>query len=473
MTDVNGRRPGVADSADTRGKAVRFAWQRDAVEEAMEEPRRSAPPRPRVPRPLSDDRPTTANPSRPYVPVNGSTRPAPPTPSAADTVTPPSDERDDVARQRRERNERAFAVPPPGGRLSHGRGGHLTVRVAIAMTACLLLLGCAFIFGMLANRVGRSDANRSVSADQLAKYHVQQFPLQSAAAVAERFTRLCLNASPATAADRSRQLRAIVSGDVGSSCGWNGRGRIRATDIVWTGQADPMPQQGDHGRYLHMQAALGPDGDLIQFVVPIYVADTVDGTGVRVSGAPGILPGGAAPSPADAISADQSRDTGLAQRLMTNVLPGFFTAWGRSSAADLDRYRTPDATTNVRSGMARILTDPVVQDAVVPLPDEGLGSTHTWQSGDRATVLATVRWDLPGSAQVTLGYRLTMVRNTTTASGWSIRDIAGGLPDSSLSSDLQNGTMPASYSLPHQGGSFVIATDNRYRARAVRPISAQ
>lgn len=334
--------------------------------------------------------------------------------------------------------ESQFAVPPPGGRLSHGRGAHLAVRVAIAFTACLLLLGVTFIVGLFAGRQG-SDDTAGISAGTLNKYHVEQYPLQAAAAVAERYTRLCLNAQPSNADQRSALLQSIVSSNVPNDCGWDGRGTLSATDIAWTGQADPMSQYGAHGRYMHMQASLGDQATPIQFIVPVYVANLKDGTGVRVAGEPGILPAGASPSGPDAVTEnDGSSDTGLAQMLTADVLPGFFSAWASSSSADIDRYRTPDATGNVRNGLSNMLSDPSIQGTNVPLPGSGIGAAHTWRTGDAATVETAVTWKVPGGAHLTLAYRLTMVHTTATATGWSVRDIAGGIPDSDVDNTSGN-----------------------------------
>jgi hypothetical protein len=322
--------------------------------------------------------------------------------------------------------------------LSNGRGGHLAVRVGIAFTACLLLLGITFIVGLFAGRIG-TDKSSGISAGALNNYHVEQYPLQAAAAVAGRYTRLCLNAQPSNADQRSAELQSIVSSNVPNDCGWDGRGTLSATDIAWTGQADPMTQYGSHGRYMHMQASLGDQATPIQLIVPVYVANLKDGTGVRVAGEPGILPASASPSGGDAVTEkDGSSDTGLAQMLTADVLPGFFTAWGSSSSADIDRYRTPDATGNVRNGLSNILSDPNIQGTNVPLPGSGIGAAHTWQTGDAATVESTVTWNVPGGAHITLAYRLTMVHTTATATGWSVRDIAGGIPDSDVDNTSGN-----------------------------------
>jgi hypothetical protein len=297
-----------------------------------------------------------------------------------------------------------------------------------------LLLGFTFIIGLFAGRVG-SGQNDGVSSGQLGEYHVDTFPLQAAAAVAGRYTRLCLNAQPAGADQRSAELQSIVSSSVPSDCGWDGRGTLSATDIAWTGQADPMAQYGSHGRYLHMQAALGDKATPIQLIVPVYVSNLRAGTGVRIAGEPGILPNDAGPSGADSVTEKGgSSDTGLAQMLTADVLPGFFDAWGSSSSADIDRYRTTDATNNVRHGLSDVLSNPQVQATNVPLPGSGIGNTHTWQTGDAATVETTVTWQIPGGSHLTLGYRLTMIRTSTTATGWSVKDIAGGLPDSDVDS---------------------------------------
>ncbi len=384
-------------------------------------------------------RPAPARPAARHVPQAPAAAPGRPT---GTQPAVPAEEMRPSARGRRKRvepqanhgPEAAFSVPPPGGRLSHGRGAHLAVRVAIAFTCCLLLLGFTFIIGLLAGRIG-SDQTDAVSSGQLGDYHVEQFPLQAAAAVAERYTRLCLNAEPSQANQRAAQLQSIVSSNVPNDCGWDGRGSITATDIEWTGQADPMAQYGSHGRYMHMQASLGDAGTSIQFVVPVYVSNLQTGTGVRIAGEPGILPAGADPSGADAVTEKGgSSDTGLAQMLMADVLPGFFNAWGSSSGADIDRYRTPAATNNVRRGLSDTLTNPEVQAVNVPLPGSGIGQAHTWRTGDAATVETTVTWQIADGAHVTLAYRLTMVRTSATATGWSVRDIAGGLPDSDIDS---------------------------------------
>lgn len=479
MSELNGRRPDQ-ERQPGQQRPVTFAWQRHG----------GAPTSPAVP-PARAARKPEVSAGPPPAPARGPVQtvapPTEPETSPDPPKTPPSSydsgggsHRTGTKRARRRRRggpdtasgrvattrtapappaapqrkaqEDTFAVPPPGGRLSSGRGAHLGLRVVFALTTCVLLLALAFVFGLLAGRVGTND-HSGVSAQQLNRYHVDQYPLQAGAAVASRYADLCLNADPAGADSRSAQLQGLVSSNVASDCGWDGRGTLRAADIAWTGQADPMAQYGAHGRYLHMQAALGSQGTLVQLVVPVYVSNLHDGTGTRVAGVPGIMPAGAGPSPADAVLQSDSAtgDTGLAQMLTTDVLPGFFDAWATSSSPDIDRYRTTDATRNVRMGMSNAVSDPQIEDVSVPVPGTGLSSTHTWKVGDSATVDATITWQLPRSAHVTVGYRLTMLRTSATATGWSIRDISGGLPDIGLDSSVAGNSLPTA--LPSESAS--------------------
>jgi hypothetical protein len=469
VSELNGHRPGSpAQGEPEQTRPVTFTWQRQTASAVETGPGSgtqpvvaSAPPPDRrsvgaatgAQSAVAVDPPTGAQPAtapspQPAQHQTGAHRAAPAHP-AREVVEQSAADRS----RRRRRGARAiaqieipvstgpesqFAVPPPGGRLANGRGAHLAVRVGIAFTACLLLLGITFIVGLFAGREG-TDKTSGISAGALNNYHVEQYPLQAAAAVAERYTRLCLNAQPSNADQRSAQLQSIVSSNVPNDCGWDGRGTLTASDIAWTGQADPMTQYGSHGRYMHMQASLGDQATPIQLIVPVYVANLKDGTGVRVAGEPGILPASGSPSGPDAVTEkDGSSDTGLAQMLTADVLPGFFDAWGSSSSADIDRFRTPDATANVRNGLSNILTDPSIQGTNVPLPGSGIGAAHTWQPGDAATVETTVTWQVPGGAHITLAYRLTMVHTTATATGWSVRDIAGGIPDSDVDNTSGN-----------------------------------
>ncbi|MGV4986303.1 conjugal transfer protein [Streptomyces sp. NRAIS4] len=382
---------------------------------------------PAVPAPVSATNPSAAEPPA-GAPASVA---APPSTSApASTPTPASGaEAPSAAGAKAASPARTFDVPKPGGRIpsggSGGRRTHVALRATLLVTTCVLALGSCSVMGLMVG-VSSRTSSAALDASDAARYRLTDFPVQQAASFAEQYASLCLTYSPEQDSERRAKLAQYASAGVDPECGWNGEGSSRALSATWDGTVEELPEYGDHGRYLGIQVRTA-DGALTELTVPVYVKDLKGGEGMRIAGDVGQMP---LPARADVPEVNQNHevtDEKLADQLKSQVLPGYFTAWGASDATAMARFTTPDATLPATSGLAGRLSKPKVTEVVALVPDNVQGNTpYTYPTGQNVQLRVVVDWGDPQGQTVSRAYRMTVV---DTAQGWFIKDIRGGVLD--------------------------------------------
>ncbi|MFE6779043.1 conjugal transfer protein [Streptomyces sp. NPDC057702] len=318
----------------------------------------------------------------------------------------------------------AFTVPAPGGRIpAGGRRTHIALRATVLATTCLFALGACTVTGLM---IGKSGNNRTaaLSKDDVKRYKLTEFPLDTAATFAEQYALVCMTFSKKEAENRKVALSRFISAGVDPSCGWTGEGSQTAVAADWDGSYEAIPEYGNHGRYMGVQVRMST-GNITSLVVPVYAKDLKTGQGLRVVGDVGTMPlapGGKAPELGDA-----NVDDALSAQLESRVLPGFFRAWGASDTTALSRFTTAEATSRTKRGLRDTLQKPSVTsvEALAPAgkdPDEGINYTP----GQLIRANVSVQWAQPDGAHVVRSYRVTL---ENTAQGWFINDISGAVPD--------------------------------------------
>ncbi|MFE0600796.1 conjugal transfer protein [Streptomyces sp. NPDC058892] len=331
-----------------------------------------------------------------------------------------------------------FEVPRPGGRLpAQGRRTHVAVRAALLITTCAFALGSCGVAGLVIGKSSVAVADADLSAKDVERYRLSEFPIAAAATFAEEYVTLCMTYSPQNADKRRDALTRYASSGVDRDCGMTGQGTQSVRHAKWDGTVEELPEFGANGRYLGIQVKLST-GRLTTLSVPVYVKDPATGSGLRIAGNVGEMPLASRGS-APAVKQDgEVVDQELSNQLKAQVLPGFFKAWGASDATGLTRFTTPDASQSATTGLAGALAAPEVQE-VVALAPEGSepNATITYGQGQAVQARVTVVWGgaaaaapakgtPPPTTSVKRSYRLTLVN---TAQGWFIKDVRGGVLD--------------------------------------------
>ncbi|MFD9042225.1 conjugal transfer protein [Streptomyces bottropensis] len=372
---------------------------------------------------------TTGSATAPQAPASGNSTLTPRTGTAAPAsarTTPaagPSASAQGVGRPAAARD---FSVPKPGGRIpAGGRGTHVALRATLLITTCVFALGSCGVMGLV---IGKSSTPATAGLDpaDAAKYRLTEFPTRQAATFAEQYAMLCMTYSPETASTRRDDLARYTSAGVDGECGWDGKGTSKAVSATWDGTAETLSEYGDHGRYLGVQVR-SDGGELTTLTVPVYVKDLATGEGMRVAGDVGQMP---LPPRADVPPVDQDAevvDDTLSDQLREQVLPGYFEAWGASDTTAMARFTTSDATQAATTGLSGELTDPTVSevDALVPSNVQGT-DPFTYGNGQAVQLRVVVAWTGPAGGAVNRSYRMTVV---STAQGWFIKDVRGGVLD--------------------------------------------
>ncbi|MFF4578265.1 conjugal transfer protein [Streptomyces sp. NPDC001373] len=326
-----------------------------------------------------------------------------------------------------------FDVPRPGGRLpSQGRGLHAALRATLLITTCGLALGSCAVTGLVIGRSSVSLKPASLDGQELDRYRLSEFPTQTAAVFAEEYATLCMTYSPETADKRRESLARFASAGVDRECGWNGKGKQEVKLASWDGTTEELPEYGKNGRYLNIQLTYG-NGRTTTLSVPVYVKDLGKGSGLRIAGDVGEMPLPVRDTVPVVDKKDEVVDQTLSGQLKEQVLPGYFKAWAASDTTALTRFTTPDATASAVTGLAGVLTDPVVQEVQALAPEGAkVGDKLTYAQGQSVPARVTVIWGGggpdDGKNAVTLkrSYRVTVVN---TPQGWFIKDVRGGVMD--------------------------------------------
>ncbi|MER6217322.1 conjugal transfer protein [Streptomyces sp. NPDC001674] len=353
--------------------------------------------------------------------------------------------------------EARFEVPRPGGRLpSNGRSTHVALRATLMITACAFALGSCGVTGLVIGRSSVSVKPAALDGQDLTRYRLTDFPVQSAAVFAEEYASLCMTYSPENADKRRESLSHYISSGVDRDCGWNGRGKQQVKQASWDGTVEELPEYGKNGRYLNIQVTY-TGGRTTTLSVPVYVKDLAGASGLRVVGNVGEMPLPVRDTAPALEKGGEVVDQELSNQLRDQVFAGYFKAWAASDTTALARFTTPDATPAAVSGLAGALTTPVVQE-VQALAPEGTetGKKITYNQGQAVPARVTVVWGGGGAddakAEVTLkrSYRVTVVN---TAQGWFIKDIRGGVMDPTGGRADTPGTATASPSAAPAAGA--------------------
>lgn len=329
----------------------------------------------------------------------------------------------------------SFDVPRPGGRLpASGRGTHVALRATLLFTTCAFALGSCGVVGLA---IGKSSSAPTAALDKkdVQKYRLTEFPTRSAATFAEKYATLCLTYDAKTADQRREELARYTTAGVDRECGWNGQGTQTVTGAAWDGSIEDLPEYGKNGRYLGVQVTLST-GRVTTVSVPVYVANTVSGSGLRVVGNVGEMP---LPGRGTAPEVDRDSeivDDALSDQLKEKVLQGYFIAWGASDTTSMSRFTTTDATAAATSGLAGALSAPQVEtvEALAPAGTDD-NETITYKYGQSVPVRVTVVWGgaraeggtgEAATTEVKRSYRVTVVN---TAQGWFIKDVRGAVLD--------------------------------------------
>jgi hypothetical protein len=281
-----------------------------------------------------------------------------------------------------------------------GAGGRWLVWVARAIVwAVILLIGYR---GILAIIDGRSSVapvgSTSTPSDA-------QFPVTLADAYALQFGDVYLNFSPATAAQRARELARFLPSGTDPQLGWNGVGTQRVLDEQPAG----VSVTGPHSAVVTLLARLST-GRLIELGVPVYAAQG----GMIVSGDPALLPAPAKVTPpAASQTADQATATALASQL-----PAFFEAFASGDQTTLARFTSPGAQI---SGLGGVVTFGAIDSVYAPAGGSRrqISVTVTWQflTAKAAPTAGSVG---TGPASVQMTYEMTVVREQGT---WDVQSI--------------------------------------------------
>ena len=319
-----------------------------------------------------------------------------------------------------------FPVPAPGSRFSGGRSVHVALRSTALLFSMFIALASCTAVGIALGARGAGKNTTGITTADAGRYHITQFPEAQAVAFADRYVQLCMNQDPRTAQTRQAALSALATAGTGASCGWNGAGVETVLDSIWSGYIEPISAYPGHGAYIGIQVDLVSGASEVA-VVPVYVADPGTGAGMLVCGQLGLMPTAATGAPPTLHSSGRT-DASLASQLQNQLLPGYFAAWGSSSAGTITRYVAPDASAAATTGLHGDLVDPQIQTVTVQVPDDVKGSgPYTYALGQSVEADVLVQWSVPGTgATQTEAYRLFLV---DTAQGWFIDDVLGGQID--------------------------------------------
>ncbi|MBM7784478.1 conjugal transfer protein [Tenggerimyces flavus] len=284
----------------------------------------------------------------------------------------------------------------------------------------------------------RENQYRLSDAD-VARYNLTDFPLEQAGRFAADYARLCLthSSTPGAVEQRQNRLARFVSAGTDASCGWNGTGVQTVADASWTGSSEPIDLSGyeGHARMMLVRVLTSAGSRIVS--VPVYVADLARADGMRIVGDIGEMPQPRLANPPEA-SAPAAADSALGEALVQGeFFRQFFDAWGSSTSAALQRFVTPDALPEARSGLGNTLSSPKIDKALVFLP-AGVDLNDTefeWRTGMVTEAWVWVVWSNTAAGKTATerrAYRLQLVKTTQAASPaqeWAVRDIRGGVPD--------------------------------------------
>ena len=323
----------------------------------------------------------------------------------------------------------AFAVPLPGERLrSVGRARSWVTRLTLVAAPLVLIGGLAYSCGVSTGSARLVQVS-TISADEAAAFHLNNFPADRAAAFGVSYLSLCWthpDAADTTATtDRLAALARMTSVGVTPGCGWTGSIPSAAPlAVAWDGTVKPLPDAYADGAAAQLGFAVTTaDGRTVGAALPIWVSSpTTAAAGVRVVGDVAVVPvapAAAAPTPAP----PSLTDPVITEPLTRNVLVPFLRAWSVSDPVQLNLVLARDATTAARTGMEGQVTAPVVNRTQVVV---NRGDPKTYRDGDVITAGVGVDWTTRLGGVQRAGYSITL---RMTAGRWQVTDITGAAPD--------------------------------------------
>jgi hypothetical protein len=192
--------------------------------------------------------------------------------------------------------------------------------------AVLLVIGYRGVAGIVAPAKQAAPAAGTPRANSAHGY-----PVRLAEAYALQFGDVYLNFSPATAAERARQLAEFLPAGSDSQLGWNGAGSLQ----LQSEQVSGITVQDSQNAVVTL--LVRANGQLMELGVPVYSADG----GLAISAEPSLLPPPAHVAPPGLQS--NASDPATASAL-GNQLPAFFRAYASGDPATLVRFIAPGAT---------------------------------------------------------------------------------------------------------------------------------
>jgi hypothetical protein len=230
-----------------------------------------------------------------------------------------------------------------------------------------------------------------------------------------QFGDVYLNFSPATAAQRSRNLARFLPPGSDAELGWNRAG----TERLLSEQVASISVTGSHTAVVILLVRTAGSG-LFELGVPIYAAHG----GMSVPDNPSIL--SAPPKAIPPIAANQQASDSNAQAQLQSQLPAFFRAYADGDRSTLARFSAPGIHL---SGLRGAVGFGAIDNVFVP------------SGGDTRQITVTVTWEVssPSSprrgkasspATLQVAYQMTVIRQ---GSSWDIESIgtstqAQGLP---------------------------------------------
>jgi Conjugative transposon protein TcpC len=298
---------------------------------------------------------------------------------------------------------------PRSGSGWRGAGGRWLVWTFRAVVwAVLLIIGYRGVMAIVLNETPPSHTPPATVAQ------APGFPVQQASAYALQFGEVYLNASPATAGQRSSELAAFLPpGAPDPQLGWNGGGTL----TLQSEQVAGVRVQDAQHAVVTLLARV--NGAMMELGVPVYAA----AGGLGISGEPAWL---AAPKPAVAPAPAAVNSDSATQSELMRLLPAFFGAYGSGDQSTLSRFLASGTSV---TGLGGAVVYGSVTGVTVPV------------GGNVRHIVATVVWEIPGqaakgarpgntTASLEMTYALTIVRQHGT---WYVQSIApstlaGGQP---------------------------------------------
>lgn len=316
-------------------------------------------------------------------------------------------------------------VPRPGGKLRGARRGGIALKVVTLFTGASVIASGAGLAGFLI-AAALSSRTVDISAESAARWHLDEYNVEAAAAFGSRYLDVCLTRYSDRDKETVRRNDATnySAASVDPACAPSNPGEVKGrsvTSIRYAGSSDSDDGSADI-RLLSFDVST-TDNAPQRFVVPVYLTDPATGVGPRIVGNMGVLPvprlGAPSSSPTTAVT-----DSTLATDMQRDFLPEFFAAWAASSDA-LTQFLAPSATAAATTGLNGTSGTPEVSGAVAIPPATAVdssGATH-YSDGMQVVIQTTVQFT---KDEVTTGaaYRVTVQRAGT---HWFVVDVAGGV----------------------------------------------